>query len=231
MRPVTALYSTFLQRAFDQLLHDVALQGLPLVVAVDRAGFVGADGATHHGLYDVAFCASIPGARVLAPTTQAELRTALRVAFAASGLTLIRYPRDKAPAQSDALPLLAQNDAFDVFGDPNAACALITYGRLFFEACKAPGIRQAKVIKLKQILPLDFAAVRAVLGCERVLFFEEGMRTGGVGERFGAALLAQGFGGTFALHALEGFARHAPVQVLLAEHGLDAAAMETALCG
>lgn len=227
MRPVVALYSTFLQRGFDQLLHDAALQQLPLVVAVDRAGFVGSDGATHHGLYDAAFCAAIPGAQVYAPATAAELRQVLRRAIGENGLTLVRYPRGEA-AELPKIPLLQAGEHFDVYGDAGAECAIVTYGRLFFEAARVPGV---KVLKLRRVLPIEPAAVEAVLGCRRVCFFEEGIRSGGVGERFGLALLERRFMGGFSLSAVEGFARHAPVAELIAEHGLDAAAMGRAVEG
>ncbi|MDR0532076.1 MAG: 1-deoxy-D-xylulose-5-phosphate synthase [Oscillospiraceae bacterium] len=224
MRPVVAVYATFLQRAFDQLLHDAALQGLPLVLAVDRSGFVGLDGATHHGLYDVAMCAGIPGATVYSPATCGELRGALRQAMRAPGLTVIRYPRGTAIKGEQTPPLLQSADAFELYGDPAAKIAVVTYGRLFFAACKAAA--PLKICKLKRVLPLDPAAAEAVLHCDRVCFFEEGMRSGGVGERFALALLERRFAGEFRLAAVEGFPRHAPAEELLAEYGLDTAGIE-----
>lgn len=232
LRPVFAVYSTFLQRAYDQLLHDAALQGLPLVVAVDRAGFVGEDGATHHGLYDVAFCGSIPGAAVYAPVTRAELRLRLRQAVESppSGFSpvVLRFyrgcpgelPSEFTPTQAD----------FDAFGPADAPLAIVTYGRLFVAACEAAqklriqGI-SVRLVKLNRVLPLATEAARAVLGCENVCFYEEGIRGGGVGERFGLCLLEQQFRGRYRLRAVEGFIRHAPVEELLREHGLDAEAM------
>jgi len=225
LRPVAAIYATFLQRAFDQLLHDAALQGLPLTVAVDRAGFVGADGATHHGLYDVAFCAAIPGAVVWSPATAGDLRAALRHALTCKTLQLIRYPRDVLREPPVDLPLLHSCDTFDVYGRADANRAIVTYGRLFFEACQVPDV---KIVKLKRVLPLDIQAVEAVLPCERVDFYEEGIRSGGAGERFGLALLERRWPGEFTLAAVDGFARHAPVEELLAEYGLDAEGMSHA---
>jgi len=225
LRPVVAIYSTFLQRAFDQLLHDAALQDISLVVAVDRAGFVGADGATHHGLYDVAFCAAIPGAVVWSPATADDLRTALRHALAADGLQLIRYPRDVLREPPAALPLLHSCETYDIYGNADAPRAIVTYGRLFFEACRVSNVR---IVKLKRVLPLDSSAIDAVLACERIDFYEEGIRTGGVGERFGLGLLERRWPGKFTLTAIDGFARHASVNELLAEYGLDAEAMQNA---
>ncbi|MCL1952186.1 MAG: 1-deoxy-D-xylulose-5-phosphate synthase [Oscillospiraceae bacterium] len=225
MRPVAAIYATFLQRAFDQLLHDAALQGLPLTVAVDRAGFVGADGVTHHGLYDVAFCAAIPGAVVWSPATAADLRAALRHALACKALQLIRYPRDVLREPPAALPLLHACEAYDIYGEPDASRAIVTYGRLFFEACQVPGV---KIVKLKRVQPLDTQAVDAVLPCETIDFYEEGIRSGGAGERFGLGLLERRWPGRFTLAAVDGFARHAPVDELLAEYRLNAEAMRHA---
>jgi 1-deoxy-D-xylulose-5-phosphate synthase len=216
LRPVVALYSTFLQRAYDQLLHDAALQKLPIVVAVDHAGFVGADGATHHGLYDAAFCASIPGSVVDSPATAQDLRDSLRRAFANGGLTFIRYPHRRVFPQHAPPPLRAGSQ-FSLYGDAASGRAVVTYGRLLFAASQA---KNAKILQLKRILPIAPAAVESVLGCARVVFLEEGLRTGGVGERFGLHLLERRFRGEYILKAVDGFARHAPVEELLAEHGL-----------
>ncbi|MCL2446404.1 MAG: 1-deoxy-D-xylulose-5-phosphate synthase [Oscillospiraceae bacterium] len=220
MRPVVALYSTFMQRAFDQLHHDVALQSLPMVVAVDRAGFVGADGTTHHGLYDVAMCAALPGAQVYAPVAADELRSMLQNALQDDKLTFVRYARDCAAQLSPD----ESHGTFDVHGSGD--CTIVTYGRLIHEALQVPGVR---VLRLRRVLPIDPAAVQAVLNCRRVCFFEEGIRTGGAGERFGAMLAQAGYTGEFKLNAVEGFARHASLAELLAEHKLDRAAMREAL--
>lgn len=222
MRPVVAIYSTFLQRVYDQILHDTALQGLPMVLAVDRAGFVGADGATHHGLYDVAMCAGIPGIQVFAPGTAAELKEIMTKALDSDGIWVVRYPRDVA-VQDEAVPWFS-SDTFALYGVPGAQTAIITYGRLFYET----GIlhKKMQVLKLKQLHPIDPQALHSVLDCEQIFFFEEGMRTGGIGERFALELLERGYKGRFHLSTAEGFPRHAQVKELLAEYGLDAAGME-----
>jgi len=222
IRPVVAIYSTFLQRAYDQILHDVALQDLSMVLAVDRAGFVGADGATHHGLYDIAMCAGIPDIRIYAPTTAEELRAILWKATNNDGLWVIRYPRDV--AVHDEISTLLSSDTYDLYGDLSSSKAVVTYGRLFFETSKLH--KNMRICKLRQLLPIDPEAVKSVLDCERVFFFEEGARAGGVGERFALELLEKGFRGCFHLTAVEGFPRHASVKELLREYDLDAAGME-----
>jgi len=222
MRPVVAIYSTFLQRAYDQILHDVALQDLPMILAVDRAGFVGADGATHHGLYDVAMCAGIPNMRIYAPATAEELREVFFQAANSDGLWMIRYPRDV--AVYDKIQAQLSGDTYDLYGNLGSSTALITYGRLFFETSNMH--KKLRVCKLKRLFPIDPEAVKSMLDCERVFFFEEGARAGGAGERFALELLERGFKGRFQLVAVEGFPRHAPVKELLKEYGLDAAGME-----
>ena len=238
LRPVFAVYSTFLQRSYDQLLHDAALQGLPIVIAVDRAGFVGEDGATHHGLYDVTFCGSIPGAAAYAPVTREELRLRLRQAIESppkgQAPILIRFPRG-CPGE---LPyeFTPTQAPFDAFGPEDALLAIVTYGRLFYAACEAAQILRdrgtlVRIVKLNRVLPLEPAAAQSVSQCQMVHFYEEGIRTGGAGERFGLLLLEQGFRGTYTLHAVEGFPRHAPVEELLKEYGLDVEAMVNACVG
>ena len=222
LRPVVAMYSTFLQRTYDQMLHDAALQGLPVVLAVDRAGFVGADGATHHGLYDVAMCAGIPDIKVFAPAIAGELSEMLTKAVNSGGLWVIRYPRDVA-VQDKTLAVFTCG-TYALYGDTSASTAVVTYGRLFNETSILH--KKTRVLQLKQLHPLDPEAVKSVMGCRRIFFFEEGVRTGGIGERFAMRLLECGYEGSFRLTAVEGFPRHAPVNELLREYGLDAAGME-----
>ncbi|MDR1465848.1 MAG: 1-deoxy-D-xylulose-5-phosphate synthase [Oscillospiraceae bacterium] len=228
MRPVFAVYSTFLQRGYDQLLHDGALQGRPLVIAADRAGFVGEDGPTHHGLYDVAFLRSIPGVTVFSPSGYNELRLCLwQALYDCKNLAVVRYPRGAEGAfPRDFIPSGAP---YVTRGD-GKAFALVTYGRLFSAACAAlrqleqEGLR-GRIVKLTQVHPLDPGALDAVLDCACVAFFEEGIRSGGAGEAFGEGLLERRFQGRFRTVAVEGFVRQAPMAELLAEYRLDAAGM------
>ena len=217
LRPVVALYSTFMQRAYDQLLHDAALQRLPIVIAIDRAGFVGAEGITHHGLFDAAFCATIPGAVMDSPATAQDLRDSLRQAFTNGGLTFIRYPRSQVHPPP-ALPILQSSETFTLYGSVASNYAIATYGRPLFSLFSA---NNTNILQLKRILPLDPAAVDAVIACEKIVFLEEGIRTGGVGERFGFQLLQRHYRGEYILKAVDGFVRHAPVEELLAAYDLN----------
>ena len=192
MVPVFAVYSSFLQRGYDMLLHDVALNHLHVVLGVDRAGLVGADGETHHGCFDPMYLSQVPGMTVLCPASFAELRRMLRRAVEElDGPVAVRYPRG------------GQGRYQDDGGDGTFVClregddaAILTYGILVNQAMDAAellaqkGIR-VRVVKLNQICPLDSKQVKdALSGTERLLVLEDCMATGCVGQRI-AAILAQ----------------------------------------
>ena len=224
--PVFAVYSTFLQRSYDMLLHDVGIQGLHVVLGVDRAGLVGADGETHHGVFDPAFLATVPGLAVYAPASFAELRTMLRRAvLEETGPAAVRYPRGGEGAyRGDAgweTRVLR----------PGRDITLVSYGVLINQVLDAAeglaqrGI-QAEVVKLGRIAPLDLAPVAESVGrTGRLLVAEEAMAAGGVGERLAAGLLGAGV----PLKSLTlanlgtGYIPHGSVEQLLSLHGLDGA--------
>ena len=230
MLPVFAVYSTFLQRCTDQLIHDGALQRRKMIVAVDRAGFVGEDGETHQGLFDVSLLQSIPNTTVYSPATYWEMgRAFYNAIYKDENLVVIRYPRGRMP-EDTAYSELNSSD-FEIIGDENAKTAIVTYGRLFFNAVKALEIAgetdgDVKIIKLNRIKPLPQKAVEAALGCEKVLFFEEGMKGGGIGEKFGCNLLLNGFEGKYRLTAVEDeFVAHASVASLMEKYSMSPSAM------
>lgn len=224
--PVFAVYSTFLQRCFDQLLHDAALQKQKMVIAIDRAGFVGEDGETHQGVFDVSMLRSVPDIIVYSPSTYEGLRHAMQQAiYSESNLVAVRYPRGAQRALPESIqPTFAD---FDVFGDENAEKAIVTYGRTFsacafaYERLKAEG-ESVKLIKLNRIIPVCSEAVKAAAGCKTVCFIEEGVRRGGVGEGFLLELSDNGFSGKYNLRAVEdGFVKQASVESLLHKYGFD----------
>ena len=231
MKPVVALYSTFMQRAYDEILHDGALQNQKMVLAVDRAGFVGEDGETHQGLYDVAFLGSIPGVTVYAPATYEELRQMMHTAlYVDPGLVAVRYPR----GGEDALPedFTPSGKSFDVYGDPDAAVTAVTYGKLTASVCRAAKGLPVRVLKLGRIRPVDPEAVQIALDSKKVFFFEEGVRTGGVGEAFALRLLEQGFSGSYDLNAVpDCFVQQATVEAQLRQYGLDEASIRQKIEG
>lgn len=230
MIPVFAVYSTFLQRAFDQVIHDAALQRLKVVLAVDRAGIVGEDGETHQGIFDVPFLNSVPGTVVYAPSFYEELETDLRRAlYEDEGhVTVVRYPRGKQLFCPEGFS--AGREAFSWYGDPAAKILIATYGRLFSFACQAAEKLREKgiavrVLKLNRICPIDPQAVEAAAGAERIFFFEEGIETGGTGEIFRCLLDGAGFSGQYRLRGIRGFVKQASMMQSLAELGLDDAGM------
>ena len=194
MIPVFAVYSSFLQRGYDQLIHDIALQGLHVVLGVDRAGLVGADGETHHGCFDALFLSEIPGFTVLCPASFAELRRMLRRAlFGLSGPVAVRYPRggegDYRDDRSDG-PLAELRPGTDV--------TILTYGTLVNQALAAADLLErqgvsARVVKLNQIAPLDFDLLApALAGTDTLAVAEDAFGAGCVGQRAAAILAERG---------------------------------------
>ena len=170
----------------------------------------------------VAMCAGIPNIKVFAPSNAEEMQEILRRATRGEDVWLVRYPRDV--VEMERLRAEYSSEAFDLYGDINAKTAIVTYSRLFYETGKLH--KKVRICKLKQLFPIDPKAVESVMDCERVFFFEEGARSGGVGEHFALELLERGFKGQYKLMAVDGFVRHASVEELLAEYGLNTAEME-----
>ena len=231
MLPVFAVYSTFLQRAYDQIIHDCALQQLKIVFAVDRAGFVGSDGESHHGLFDAAFLNSIPDITVFAPTTFEELNHCFYLAlYKTEGSVAVRYPRGVEPPVPD--DFVSSDSLWVRYGDTDAPFALVTYGRCFSNAAAAQRELNKKgvktfVLKLNQIKPIPNEAVQSVLSCDTVVFFEEGQRFGGIGETFADKLLKYHFKGNYRLIGVEGeFSIQNSVNGLLHTYYLDAEGMQ-----
>ena len=191
-RPVAAVYSTFLQRAYDMLLEDVALQGLHVVFGVDRSGLVGADGETHHGLYDKAFLSQMPGFEVWCPASYGEMRDMLSMAVEEkTGPVALCYPRGGEGTYSGrgAEPLKCLREGQD--------CVIVTCGVLVNEAVKATDILgaggiSAGVVKLGRVRPVDYDALLPLLRDRVVLVLEENARIGGIGERIAAKVSETG---------------------------------------
>ncbi|MBQ4321932.1 MAG: 1-deoxy-D-xylulose-5-phosphate synthase [Oscillospiraceae bacterium] len=187
--PAVAIYSTFLQRAYDMLLQDIALPEVHAVLAVDRSGFVGADGETHHGLFDTAYLSQLPGVEVWAPASYSELRDMLRHAvLEKNGPVALKYPRGREGVYTDggceAVKLLREGrDA-----------AIVTFGMPVNDALEAAELLakagvDAAVVKLGRINPLDCSGLMPYLADRHVLVLEENIRTGGIGERIAVAVL------------------------------------------
>lgn len=229
LRPVAAVYSTFLQRAYDQILHDAAIGGLHVVLAVDRAGLVGDDGETHQGIYDVAFLGSIPGVTVYAPATNAELKAQLSKAlYELPGVVALRYPRGSEPGRE-----FGKDPGADWWlRETGSRLLAVSYGRTAAALCQAMDELPfpADFLKLNRILPLDGELVRKIAGYDRVVFFEEAERAGSVSEGLCLALAEAGFRGGFRAVTLpDGFIPQGKVPELLKTYHLDCGSMKTIL--
>ncbi len=224
--PVFAVYSTFLQRAYDQILHDAAMQNLHIVLAVDRAGIVGEDGETHQGIFDVAFLNTIPNVTVYAPSGFRELEMMLfRAVYDTNGTVAVRYPRGgEGYLPKEYEPSV---EPYSVYGDHDSEELIVTYGRTFSEACQARERLKRKVciLKLNTLKPLPKRAVEMALPYRRVYFFEEGIQSGGIGEAFGFALYQSGFAGSYRLTAISGYVAQGTTNSVLHRLGLDAEGM------
>lgn len=237
MIPVFAVYSSFLQRAYDMLIHDVALQGLHVVFAIDRAGLVGEDGETHHGVFDPAFLDTVPGMTVLCPSSYAELESMLRYAiYEVKGPVAVRYPRGgQGDYQDDSglvsTAVLRSGKDITLTGYGITVNALLDCARRL----ESDGI-QAQVLKLNSITPLDWAPVAASAAeTGRLLVAEEAAPGNCVGQRLAAKLLERGVAAKVAMvNTGPGFVTHGPVSQLRTLCGLDGASLyKTALevCG
>jgi 1-deoxy-D-xylulose-5-phosphate synthase len=194
LKPVVAIYSTFLQRAYDQLVHDVALQNLPVVFAIDRAGLVGSDGATHQGAYDISFLRCIPNMVLMAPADEDECRQMLYTGTTLSGPSAVRYPR----GVGDATPPVAQMTALPVGRgvirrEGSSGLALLVFGTLLSPALKLAERLDATVVNMRFIKPLDTDLLLAIAARHRALVtLEENAVAGGAGAAVAEALAAAG---------------------------------------
>lgn len=226
--PVFAVYSSFLQRAYDQLLHDVALQGLHVVFGVDRAGLVGEDGETHHGVFDPAFLDTVPGMTVLCPSSYSELEAMLRHAiYEVKGPVTVRYPRGgQGDYQEDSGPV--KTAVLRTGKDITLTGYGITINGLLdcAKRLEADGI-QAEVIKLNTITPLDLEpVVESVRKTGRLLTAEECAPGNCVGQRIAAGLLERGVSArTVLVNTGPDFVTHGSVAQLRALCGLDGASL------
>jgi 1-deoxy-D-xylulose-5-phosphate synthase len=233
LKPVVCIYSTFLQRAYDQVLHDVCLQGLRVVIAIDRAGLVGADGATHQGAYDLSFLRPIPGLTLCAPVAGEDLEPLLRTALDADGPTALRFPRGTLPelpggCQAGQAPLVG---ARWMRQQPGAVAAIIGLGPLVLAACEAVSHRSdVEVLDARFLSPLDEAAIERAARTGRVVTVEEGSTRGGLGSAVLELCARKGLRPAVRLLGLpDAFIRHGDARKQRAELGLDAAGIRQAV--
>ena len=218
MKPVFAVYSTFLQRSCDQVIHDASIEPKHVVLAVDRAGIVGGDGETHQGIFDIPILTAIPGTTIYCPADYAELDRELNTAFASDGVQVLRYPRDVEKAVPEKYR--KEYSDFDFF-DSNSENLIVCFGRIFVSACEAAEITGASVLKLGKVFPIEAEAVRIAAKHKNVFFFEESVEHGSIAEHFGCELNKIGFCGKYIFKCVDGFVPHMKVETAMRIHGLD----------
>lgn len=230
-KPVVAIYSTFLQRAYDQLIHDVALQRLPVVFAVDRAGLVGADGATHAGNYDIAFARCVPNLSIAAPSDERECRQLLCCAYAQDHPVLVRYPRGagvgaEAGHDLEALPL-----GRGIVRRAGQRIAVLAFGTLLHAARPAAEAMNLTLVDMRWVKPLDDALLQELLQShEAVVTVEEGAIQGGAGSAVLEWMQAHGWQQPMLQLGLpDRFIEHGDPAKLLAGVGLDAQGIEASI--
>ncbi len=231
LKPVVAIYSTFLQRAYDQLIHDVAIQKLPVVFALDRAGVVGADGATHCGAYDIAYVRCVPNCSMLVPSDENELRQALTTAFQQDHAVAVRYPRGSGTGVAIAPALEAWPWGRGVQRRAGERIAILAFGTLLQPALKAAEKLGATVADMRFVKPLDAELVlQLARDHEALVTVEEGCVMGGAGSAVLECLAAHGVAlPVLQLGLPDAFVEHGDPAKLLALHGLDAAGIEAAI--
>ena len=225
LKPVLAIYSTFLQRGYDQLIHDVALQNLDVTFALDRAGLVGADGATHAGNYDIAFLRCIPNMVVMTPSDENECRQMLNTAYRHRGPASVRYPRGAGVGAAIDTSLEAVEMGKGVVRRQGNDVAILAFGSMVAPALKAADELNATVADMRFVKPLDAALVAQLANShDLVVTIEEGCVMGGAGSAVAEALAAAGIVKPLLQLGLpDKFIDHGDAQQLLAQCGLDAA--------
>ncbi len=224
IKPVVAIYSTFLQRAYDQLIHDIALQNLPVMLALDRGGLVGADGATHNGAFDLSYLTCVPNMLVMAPADENECRQMLTTAFLHDGPSAVRYPRGHGPGVAPQKPLTALPLGKGDIRRPGSRIALLAFGSMLAPALEAGEILDATVANMRFIKPLDHALIRELaFGHDLLVSLEENAVIGGAGAEVSRSLEEQGLNTRLLRFGLpDRFTEHGDSVTLLAQLGLDA---------
>jgi len=228
MKPVVAIYSTFLQRAYDQLIHDVALQDLPVLFALDRAGLVGADGATHAGAYDIPFLRCIPNMLVMTPADEAECRDLLTTAFHQPHPTAVRYPRGagvgKIPSTELRTLPLGKGEIRRKSNAPNGQrVAILAFGTLLYAGLEVAEGIDATVANMRFVKPLDLDLIKSLAeNHDYFVTIEDGAIQGGAGSACLEALAALGIHKPLLQLGLpDQFIEHGDYQLLMTQCGLD----------
>jgi 1-deoxy-D-xylulose-5-phosphate synthase len=231
LKPVAAIYSTFLQRGFDQIMHDVCLQNLDVTFAMDRAGIVGGDGPTHHGMLDIAYMRALPNMVVMAPKDEAEMRDMMRTAIQHNGPACLRYPRGNGfGADISQPPRLLEIGKAELLRD-GGEVALLAYGSMVYPAMQASELLsqdgiESTVVNARFVKPLDSELILALARTKRLLVtIEEASLAGGFGSAVMELLEENGLQDKLKVVRMgvpDRFVTHGDPKLLLAKYGLDA---------
>lgn len=223
MKPILMLYSTFAQRVYDQIFHDICIQKLPLVLALDRCGIVSGDGITHQGIFDYSIFSSLPGVTVFAPESYKDMETAFDCAMEGTGLSVIRYPKgtENIEYEKDAT-LIEDATRFCSYTEnvAEAEVVVVTYGRISYQAYKAleklKGAHSIAMMKLKRILPLDYHWLDEMTRNAKLVYVvEEAIVSGGVGEKLATNLQKENR--KVVTRAIEDYVEHGSVNEILTQ--------------
>ena len=235
LKPVVAIYSTFLQRAYDQLVHDIALQNLPVLLAIDRAGLVGADGPTHAGSFDLTFMRCIPNIVIMTPSDENECRQMLTTGFLYNGVAAVRYPRGSgtgAPVNNDLMPIEIGKGRIERQGEK---VAILAFGSMLAPALEAAESLNATVANMRLVKPIDHALIAQLASTHSVIItVEENCVMGGAGSAVMESLQAIQTNlphqiKTLSLGLPDQFIEHGVHETMLADCGLDARGIASAI--
>jgi 1-deoxy-D-xylulose-5-phosphate synthase len=227
IKPVVAIYSTFLQRAYDQLIHDIALQNLPVMLAIDRGGLVGADGATHNGAFDLSYLTCVPNMIVMAPADENECRQMLTTAYYHDGPSAVRYPRGQGPGVPIVRELTSLPLGKGEIRRSGSRIALLAFGSLLAPALEAGDMLNATVANMRFVKPLDHDLIKELaFGHDLLVTLEENAVIGGAGAEVARSLEEQGLNARLLRLGLpDRFTEHGDSATLLVQLGLDAASI------
>ena len=230
-KPVVAIYSTFLQRAYDQVIHDVCVQGLDVTFAIDRAGLVGEDGPTHAGVYDYAYLRTLPEIIIAAPSSEAECRLLLSTCYQHQGPAAVRYPRGQGPGELPDTSLNTVEIGRSLTRrEGQSGIVILGFGSRVFAALKAAEKLDATVIDMRWVKPLDEAVLKQYTDAKLVVTVEEHQRMGGAGSAVGEYFADQGMTvNLLSLGLPDRYEAHAKPEAMLARVGLDANGIEAAI--
>lgn len=214
--PVCAIYSTFAQRAFDQLFQDVSLGNLHFILALDRCGFVSGDGVTHQGIFDYSLFSSLPECNIYSPATYSELENSLDKAIAGKGLQIVRYPKG-GEIESDIWRYSKNGDFAFTEGVENCGTVIVTYGRIARNALSALS-QEAGILRLVKAFPFDLDEIKRLTArAKNIYLLEEGIYEGGMAQKLSPYFIA--LGKNVAVRAVYGFVKHGSFEEMCSEHG------------